>query len=142
MATNSVFLMAPFAMQMVAFARDPPAGVTVSLGLGEVTFTNTILALLVIFFAADFYYWFLHRAMHIRALYPYVHKHHHRQSLPERGFADAINEHPIEQLAGMATLWAALYTTARCTNLHAIVPVVYFISLSALSTANHTNLDI
>merc|ERR1711879_403510 len=76
------------------------------------------------------------------ALYPYIHKHHHRQTLPERGFADAINEHPIEQFCGTVTLWGALYTTARITNVHAIVPVLYFLSLSALSTANHTNLDI
>jgi hypothetical protein len=31
-------------------------------------------------------------------VYPYVHKHHHRQILPKRGYLDAGNEHPIEQV--------------------------------------------
>ena len=27
-----------------------------------------------------------------------VHKHHHRQYLPTRGYIDAANEHPVEQV--------------------------------------------
>jgi sterol desaturase/sphingolipid hydroxylase (fatty acid hydroxylase superfamily) len=142
MAINNVFLMAPFAMHMVHFAVYPPSGVEVVWSIEDARVSNTLVPLTVIFVVSDFYYYWLHRAMHYRPVYPYIHKHHHRQNLPERGFADAINEHPIEQFCGMVTLWSALYTTARITPVHTVVPVVFFLSLSALSVANHTDLDI
>ena len=41
-----------------------------------------------------------HNAMHWKALYPWVHKHHHRQLAPTRGTIDGINTHPLEFLVG------------------------------------------
>ena len=60
---------------------------------------NTLPALYLIFAIDDAFYAPLHLLMHRPFFYPYVHKHHHRQNLPERGYADAGNEHPIEPVS-------------------------------------------
>ena len=45
----------------------------------------------------DMLYAPLHRAMHLQAVYRWVHKHHHRNTFPARGYIDAANEHPVRR---------------------------------------------
>ena len=72
--------------------------------LKDLGLLNTLPALYLIFAIDDAFYAPLHLLMHRPWFYPYVHKHHHRQQLPERGYADAGNEHPIEQVLGLSCL--------------------------------------
>jgi len=53
-----------------------------------------------LFVAYDAFYYWLHRALHAPALYGAIHKHHHRQTSPFRGAADAVNVHPVEFALG------------------------------------------
>ena len=66
----------------------------------------------VLFIVYDFFYTLLHGFLHIRAVYPLIHKHHHRQHFPTRGYLDAGNEHPIEHVVGVTCTWAAVLAAA------------------------------
>ena len=66
----------PFLYVVLRYAATSPM---VPLPLDRLTFVNTIGALVLMFAIYDFVYWIMHRVMHIRVLYPLVHKHHHRQ---------------------------------------------------------------
>mmetsp|Transcript_21158 Transcript_21158/g.51783 ORF Transcript_21158/g.51783 Transcript_21158/m.51783 type:complete len:265 (-) Transcript_21158:303-1097(-) len=110
--------------------------------LSEITFLNTIPALYLIFAIDDLIYTPAHLLMHTKLLYKYVHKHHHRQNLPTRGYADAGNEHPIEQVIGMGCVWGALYATANLTGLHAVTVLLYFGVYAAMAMLNHTRYDV
>eukprot|EP00808_Paulinella_micropora_P016065 g40943.t1 len=106
------------------------------------TIWNTFPALWLIFAVDDAIYTPAHALMHERHLYPYIHKHHHRQTLPKRGYLDAGNEHPIEQLIGQSALWMALQIVSRLTGLHAVTIVVHFALYAVLALTNHTEWDL
>lgn len=72
---------------------------------------NTLLALGIMFVSMDALYAPLHHALHLPSLYPLVHKHHHRQHFPTRGYLDAGNEHPIEHMIGVMCTWFAVCTS-------------------------------
>ena len=66
----------------------------------DATVGNTAVALLAFFAVYDgVYYWFPY-ALHHRAVYALIHKHHHRQMAPSRGNRDAVNTHPFEFVVG------------------------------------------
>ena len=99
--------------------------------LHDLGLLNTLPALYLIFAIDDAFYAPLHLLMHRPWFYPYVHKHHHRQQLPERGYADAGNEHPIEQVLGLSVFvyhfgdcWS--HNISACPgDLRALHPVCY-----------------
>jgi len=103
---------------------------------------NTVPALYLVFALDDFFYAPAHRLMHLPALYPYVHKHHHRQNLPTRGYLDAGNEHPIEQVLGLTCLWATLRVVAKLVGLHVVTILLHFLLYATLALLNHTNFDV
>ena len=76
--------------------------------LSQMTIGNTIIALGIMFISMDLLYAPLHHALHLPSLYPLVHKHHHRQHYPTRGYLDAGNEHPIEHMIGVICTWFAV----------------------------------
>ena len=49
-------------------------------GLEDATLRNTVGAIYATFVIDDFFYYWLHRFMHVQAVYGLVHKHHHRQA--------------------------------------------------------------
>ena len=48
----------------------------------KMTATNVLLPIPIIFVIYDFFYTLLHWALHIKAIYGYIHKHHHHQKAP------------------------------------------------------------
>lgn len=68
--------------------------------LRKLTIQNTIVSLVLMYVLYDLIYWAFHAFLHIRQIYPYVHKHHHQQHAPSRGNNDAVNVHPFEFLPG------------------------------------------
>lgn len=58
---------------------------TISWRREEITWLNTLGSLVVFYVFYDFFYTLFHRALHIRSVYPWIHKHHHRQKAPSRG---------------------------------------------------------
>lgn len=92
-----------------------------------------------------------HRTLHIPFLYPWIHKHHHRQLSPFRGTWDGINTHPVEFFFGSNLhLWSIMmleglmyFLSSHVSNLipsqvH-IIPVCLFWLVTAFEASlNHT----
>lgn len=128
-----------FVMNICHFMWHSPL---VKLQLSELGLLNTFPALYMIFLAQDLVYAPLHRFMHWRPVYPLVHKHHHRQIYPTRGYADAANEHPIEHMIGVACAWAGIFGAAYTTGVHAATLFVFFNIHAALAMLNHSPYDV
>ena len=90
-----------------------------------------------LFVAYDAFYYWLHRALHAPALYGAIHKHHHRQTSPFRGNADAINVHPIEFALGEYLHLAA----AALVRPHAASLLLFVLAGGVLASLNHTRFD-
>jgi sterol desaturase/sphingolipid hydroxylase (fatty acid hydroxylase superfamily) len=115
----------------------------VSLEWKDIGFMNTIGALWVIFVVLDLVYAPCHHILHMPSIYPLVHKHHHRQHFPTRGYLDAGNEHPIEQVVGLASTWIA--SLAAChgpTGVHGYTLFLFFNIHAALAMLNHSPYDV
>jgi sterol desaturase/sphingolipid hydroxylase (fatty acid hydroxylase superfamily) len=130
-----------FMLHVIRFVLASPGGMVVS-ALGGMGPLNTVVALYLLFVVDDLIYAPAHLLMHWAPLYPYIHKHHHRQIVPKRGYADAGNEHPLEQLVGLGAVWATMQVVGRVCGLHAITILVHFVLYAALALLNHTNMDV
>lgn len=104
----------------------------------EANIYNTFGSLIFFYIFYDFFYANFHRLLHVRELYPLIHKHHHRQKAPSRGNLDAINVHPFEFLVGeylhLVTVWFI-----PC-HVYAVAFFVVFGGIVA--SLNHTRFDI
>jgi sterol desaturase/sphingolipid hydroxylase (fatty acid hydroxylase superfamily) len=81
-----------FAYHTLRYAWRSP---NVAWACGEASALNTVGAVAMLFVVYDFFYSLFHRALHVRSVYGYIHKHHHQQVAPSHGIEDAINEHPV-----------------------------------------------
>ena len=104
----------------------------------EVTFSNTVLSLICLYLAYDFIYMLFHRFLHLRSVYAYIHKHHHRQKAPSRGNLDAINVHPFEYFVG-EYLHLLIICVVPC---HIFAAAVFILLGGVLATLNHTRCDV
>jgi sterol desaturase/sphingolipid hydroxylase (fatty acid hydroxylase superfamily) len=104
----------------------------------KVDLKNTVGAMVLFYVIYDFFYMWLHRILHIRWIYPIIHKHHHRQKAPSRGNLDAINVHPFEYVCGeylhLFVIWAV-----PC---HIYTVVTFIIFSGIFASLNHTRHDI
>jgi sterol desaturase/sphingolipid hydroxylase (fatty acid hydroxylase superfamily) len=108
----------------------------------EVSLRNVLLPLPALFIVYDFFYTILHWFLHIRAIYPYIHKHHHRQKAPSRATDDAVNVHPVEFTLGEYNHLLALYLCCQVMNVH-VVGVLLFLAVGGILAGwNHTRYDI
>ncbi len=109
---------------------------------GDFGLASGPLAWYLLFVVDDMLYAPAHRFMHWPPVYKYVHKHHHRNTFPSRGYIDGANEHPCEQLLALSLHWTAMHIVMRATGLHASA-VVLHIALKALGACfNHTGFDL
>lgn len=94
-------------------------------------------------YADDALYAALHRRMHRnRLFYTLVHKHHHKQSRPHRGYRDAGDEHPLEQVFALGAHLVALSAVHRLVGLDAVA-VWAHVGLKAVgSVLNHVNHEV
>lgn len=89
----------------------------------------------------DLIYYPFHLVAHKRTFYPYCHKQHHRQFVPFRGYADAANQHPFEQMYGFCIFIASLHFTSKSVGLHAATAWCAFLAWAVLNIANHLAFD-
>mmetsp|Transcript_20801 Transcript_20801/g.30793 ORF Transcript_20801/g.30793 Transcript_20801/m.30793 type:complete len:328 (-) Transcript_20801:26-1009(-) len=110
----------------------------------NVSVVNTIVALPLLYMVYDFVYTLLHLVLHIRVLYGWIHRHHHRQMAPSRGNVDAINVHPIEYILGECNHLLALYIVSHfiTREVHFIVAFGFVALGGLLASINHTRYDI
>ena len=104
----------------------------------DINLSNTLGSLLGFYIFYDFFYMNFHRFLHIRALYPLVHKHHHRQKAPSRGNLDAINVHPFEFVTGEYLHMLTIYFVP-C---HIVTAVFFILAGGVLASLNHTRYDV
>ncbi|VEU36159.1 unnamed protein product [Pseudo-nitzschia multistriata] len=114
----------------------------VSLDPADLGLLNTVGALWVMFVVLDLCYAPCHHLLHTPALYPLVHKHHHRQHYPTRGYLDAGNEHPIEHVIGVLCTWTAVLAAVRLCGAHSLVVFLFFNVHAALAMLNHSPYDV
>jgi sterol desaturase/sphingolipid hydroxylase (fatty acid hydroxylase superfamily) len=106
--------------------------------MNKITLWNTIGSLVGFFIFYDFWYVLFHRFLHLKAIYPWIHKHHHRQHAPTRGNLDAVNVHPFEFFTG-EMLHLVCIMVIPCH----IITVLVFVALSGIAASlNHTRFDI
>ena len=130
----------------------------------DLTIGNTIVALGIMFISMDLLYAPLHHWLHLPSVYPLIHKHHHRQHYPTRGYLDAGNEHPIEHMIGVVCTWFAVCTSevflptigllidSMCGRrndsivmgggVHALTVMIFFQFHAALACMNHSPYDV
>jgi len=112
--------------------------------LSKVSLGNVIGFLYFVFLIDDLLYYFAHRFMHLPSVYPWCHKHHHRQSMPKRGYFDAANESPIEQFIGLSLVLTAFHITKLISpfGVHAVGIPVFLVLYAMTALLNHTQYDI
>lgn len=130
---------APFVYFYLSFAFHEP---NVAWNLSEINATNTLAALVAIFVVYDFFYTLLHWFLHIKAVYGYIHKHHHHQKAPSRANVDAVNVHPIEFVLGEYNHLLALFLCTRVMQLHVLTSLAFLGIGGFLAGINHTRYDI
>ena len=96
LAINSVIEFI-FTQHVIVFVMNSPL---IQWEFSQLGIVNTAAALFLLFAVDDFFYTPCHLIMHWRPVYPWIHKHHHKATMPSRGYLDAGNEHPVEQLIG------------------------------------------
>jgi sterol desaturase/sphingolipid hydroxylase (fatty acid hydroxylase superfamily) len=103
---------------------------------------NGPLAFWLLLVVDDMLYAPLHRFMHHHRVYRWVHKHHHRNTFPARGYIDAANEHPVEQISALTLHWLAVHIVAHTAGLHVAAVGAHF-GVKALGACfNHTGYDV
>jgi sterol desaturase/sphingolipid hydroxylase (fatty acid hydroxylase superfamily) len=111
---------------------------TIKWNLDEVTLMNTAVALVSFYAFYDLFYMLFHRFLHVRAVYGYIHKHHHRQKAPSRGNADAINVHPFEFVVGEYLHLLTIYVIPS----HIYTIILFILAGGVLASLNHTRYDV
>ena len=125
----------------------------------DISLENTIIALGIMFVSMDMLYAPLHHFLHLPSMYPLIHKHHHRQHYPVRGYLDAGNEHPIEHMIGVVCTWFAVLSAelllpscrlclsgnanspdfiSKGGGVHAVTVLIFFNLHAALAMLNHS----
>ena len=109
----------------------------------EIDFKNGFIALWLLIVVDDMLYAPMHRFMHQHTVYKYIHKYHHRNTFPSRGYVDAAYEHPIEQMVALTLHWCAIRIVAYFLSRLHVVSVTLHIFLKALGACfNHTGCDV
>jgi len=131
----------PFVYFLVRYMFYAPNAVW---SFSEVTVTNTLFPIPVIIVVFDFFYTLLHWFLHMQFIYPYIHKHHHRQKAPSRATDDAVNVHPIEFFLGEYNHLLAVFIITHILGIkmHILSILILLVLAGFLSGLNHTRHDI
>lgn len=112
-------------------------------GFGVVQTVVALVGILLLIVVGDFFYYWTHRWMHLRHVFPLVHKQHHRQHLPARGYTDGINVTPMEEVYGIfAGNVAAISIVGMSLGLHVCTVVAYLVLYGLFNVSNHTPYDL
>lgn len=111
---------------------------------GNFSLKTVILPLPVLYIVYDFFYTLLHGFLHLKAVYPLIHKHHHHQKAPSRATDDAVNVHPVEFTLGEYNHLWTIFLCCRVMNLQIhIVGALLFLAIGGvLAGLNHTRFDL
>ena len=105
------------------------------------TLWSTVVTCVVMFYALDAVYMPVHWALHRPCIYQHIHKHHHRNVEPYRGYTDAAAVHPVEHLLGIACTWCAL-NVGVAFGAHSLTLLAFVVMHGVFAIANHTWCDV
>lgn len=108
----------------------------------DISLQNVLLPLPLYFFIYDFFYATTHMTLHVKGIYAYIHKHHHRQQAPSRGSEDSINVHPIEFCLGHINAIITLFLVCRVAKFHIVGSNLIQLIYAGTSCFNHSRHDI
>lgn len=104
------FFMLPFISWLIV--RTVWNSEAVVYDMDQINVWNFLVSGVICFALSDFVYYAGHRIVHkFPLVYGYVHKHHHQEAQPIRGWADTCNAHPSDffytawSTSPMSTLW-------------------------------------
>jgi len=103
---------------------------------------NNIICVPVLFVVYDFFYTIFHRGLHHHSIYRFIHKHHHRQNAPTRGYDDAINTHPLEYLPGQFNHIFSIWILGLVFPVHLSAVAIFMFLGMVMAGLNHTRLDV
>jgi len=84
-----------------------------------------------------------HRLLHVPALYPYIHKHHHHQAVPFRGTYDGINTHPVEFLFGIYLHFFSILVLEQVAGeVYGSSVALFLIVTGFMASLNHTRFGV
>lgn len=134
---------AVFTYHAIQYSWNAPGGARVSWDLSELGIMTGLIAFVALYVVYDLFYTVFHRTLHLRGLYKYIHKHHHRQKAPSRGNADAINVHPFEFLCGEYNHLLALHLVSKfIVPVHVVSAGAFIVAGGFLASLNHTRFDV
>jgi len=109
------------------------------------TFWNTVVGFLFIFSLGDLVYYIGHRVVHGTPwLYNFVHKHHHGEPLPIRGWFDTCNAHPTDffytgfSTSPVSVLWLMPLIGVRA---HIVTVAIMMYTVMFVGALGHSRLD-
>jgi len=103
---------------------------------------NNIITVPLLYIIYDFFYTIFHRSLHRPSIYRFIHKHHHRQFSPTRGFNDAMNVHPFEYITGQYNHIFAIYLLGKIYPVHVTAIITFMLLGMLMAGLNHTRLDV
>lgn len=112
--------------------------------MNDFTIWNTFVAFLFVFALSDLCYYTGHRIVHkYPQLYALVHKHHHRESSPQRGWFDTSNAHPSDFFyTGVSTSPMSVLWLMPAGSVHIVTIAALLWSNMFVGALGHCRLDL
>ena len=102
-----------------------------------------LLCVWLLFLADDLFYAPLHMLLHQKSIYKLIHKHHHKNVFPKRGYIDAGNEHPVEQICALFLHYMSLLLVSFLVGgIHPLSVFVHMLLKATGAVLNHSGRDI
>jgi sterol desaturase/sphingolipid hydroxylase (fatty acid hydroxylase superfamily) len=142
--TFNQFVLIPFITSLVL--RSVSVAPQIVWKWEDATFTNAVAFAALNFALSDLVYYTNHRIVHtFPFLYKTVHKHHHvfGGSLPERGWVDTANAHPLDFLyTGLSTCPVSTLWLLPHGSVHIAGVIAQLILNGVVGSLGHSRLDI
>jgi sterol desaturase/sphingolipid hydroxylase (fatty acid hydroxylase superfamily) len=112
--------------------------------MNQMTVFNTVIAFVLVFSLSDLTYYTGHRIVHkVGFLYNFVHKHHHQESHPRRGWFDTCNAHPTDFFyTGIATCPVSCLWLFPAGTVHIVAIGAAMWSVMFVGALGHSRIDI
>jgi sterol desaturase/sphingolipid hydroxylase (fatty acid hydroxylase superfamily) len=112
--------------------------------MDNMNFFNTFVAFFLVFSLSDLTYYTGHRIVHkVPALYNFVHKHHHKESHPRRGWVDTCNAHPTDFFyTGFCTCPISCLWLFPAGTVHIVAVAASMWSVSFVGALGHSRVDL
>jgi sterol desaturase/sphingolipid hydroxylase (fatty acid hydroxylase superfamily) len=112
--------------------------------MDKLDWMNGLLAFVVVFSLSDFTYYASHRIVHkFPVLYKFIHKHHHGEAEPIRGWADTCNAHPTDFFyTGFCTSPLSVLWLMPAGSVHIVAIAACLWINSFVGSLGHCRLDL